>query len=118
MKEYKIYTMKYLKEKELTENDLYYLFDTPSLNYSLVVNMFKFAGKKMKPDEIIELCKTNKRWMYENHWTKKQHDQWIDEVAAVYRNVYQDGLDDSRKSAEWWTFIYGMSVEGENLLTE
>ena len=118
MKEYKIYTMKYLKEKELTENDLYYLFDTPSLNYSLVVNMFKFAGKKMKPDEVIELCKTNQRWMYENHWTKKQHDQWIDEVAAVYRNVYQDGLDDSRKSAEWWTFIYGMSVEGENLLTE
>ena len=27
MKDYKIYTMKYLKEKELTENDLYYLFD-------------------------------------------------------------------------------------------
>ena len=46
MKEYKIYTMKYLKEKELTENDLYYLFDTPSLNYSLVVNMFKFTKKE------------------------------------------------------------------------
>ena len=38
-------------------------------------------------------------------------------VASSF-DVYQDGLDDSRKSAEWWTFIYGMSVEGENLLTE
>lgn len=118
MKDYKIYTMKYLKEKELTENDLYYLFDTPSLNYSFVVNMFKFAKKKMKPDEVIELCKTNERWMYETHWTKEQHDKWIDEVAAVYRNIYQYGPDEARNSAEWWTFIYGMSVEGENLLTE
>lgn len=118
MKDYKIYTMKYLKEKELTENDLYYLFDTPSLNYSLVVNMFKFAGKKMKADDVLNICTTNERWMYEYHWTKDQHDKWVNEVAEVYKNVYQDGPEKARNGAEWWTFMYGMSVEGENLLTE
>lgn len=118
MKDYKIYTMKYLKENELTENDLYYLFDTPSLNYSLVVNMFKFAGKKMKKDDILNMCKTNERWMYENYWTKEQHDKWIDEVAAVYRNVYQDGPEKAHHDAEWWIFMFGMTVKGENLLTE
>ena len=44
--------------------------------------------------------------------------KWIDEVASVYRNIYQDGPEEARNSAEWWTFMYGMSVEGENLLTE
>ena len=118
MKDYKIYSMKYLKEKELTENDLYYLFDTPSLNYSLVVNMFKFAGKKMKPDDILNICKTNERWVYEYHWTKEQHDQWINEVADVYKNIYQYGPEEAEHGAQWWVFQYGMSVEGENLLTE
>lgn len=118
MKEYKIYTMKYLKEKELTETDLYYIFDTSSLNYSLLVNMFKFAGKKMKPEEILEICKTNERWMYEYHWTKEQRDQWINEVAKAYENIYQSGPEEALNGAQWWVFIYGMSVEGENLLTE
>lgn len=118
MKEYKIYTMKYLKEKELTENDLYYLFDTPSLNYSLIVNMFKFTRKKMTADEILNECKTNERWMYEYYWTREQRNKWIDELTEIYKNIYQTGPEESRNSAEWWTFLYGMTVEGENILTE
>ena len=56
--------------------------------------------------------------MYENHWTKEQHDKWIDELTEIYKNIYQTGPEESRNAAEWWTFLYGMTVEGENLLTE
>lgn len=118
MKEYKIYSMKYLKEKELTENDLYYLFDTPSLHYSLVVNMFKFVGYKMKNEEILDICKTNERWMYEYTWTKEQKEAWKNEVTAVFKNIYQYGPQESEHSASWWCFWNGMTVPDENLFNE
>ncbi len=118
MKEYKLYTNKYLSEKELTETDLYYLFETPSLNYSLVVNMFKFTKKKMKPDEILNLCKTNERWVYEYHWTKEERAAYRNELLKVFKNIYGTGPFETENAVDWWLFQFGMSVEGENLLTE
>lgn len=118
MKEYKLYTNKYLSEKELTENDLHYLFDTPSLNYSLVVNMFKFTKNKLTPIEVLNLCKTNDRWMYETHWTKKQRSDYREILIKIFRNIYGSGPAEAEMTADWWLLIYGMSVEGENLFTE
>lgn len=118
MKEYKLYSNKYLAEKELTETDLYYLFDTPSLNYSLVVNMFKFMKKDMKPDEVLTLCKTNDRWMYEHHWTKEDRERYREELMKVFKNIYRNGPYETESSVDWWLFMYGFSMDGENLLTE
>ena len=39
----KIYDLDYLINIELTEEDLYYLFDTASLIYSLVIITFTFS---------------------------------------------------------------------------
>ena len=43
-KKIEIYDLDYLVNAELTEEDLYNIFETPSLNYSLVINMFKISG--------------------------------------------------------------------------
>ena len=84
--ECKIYDLDYLINTELTEEDLYYLFDTASLIYSLVVGEFKFVGyDNISDEEIINICKTNERWVYEYYWTKKQHDEYIKKVTAIYK---------------------------------
>lgn len=118
MKDYKFYTNKYLAEKELTENDLYYLFDTPSLNYSLVVNMFKFMKHKMRAQEIIDLCKTDERWVYKYHWTKEDRNKYRDILIKIFKNIYGYRDYETESAVDWWLFQYAFSVEGENLLDE
>ena len=41
---YKIFEMDYLMNNDLSEDDLYYLFETSSLNYSLSINEFKYSN--------------------------------------------------------------------------
>ena len=56
-KSYKIFDLDYLQNAELTEDDLYYLFETPSLNYSLLVDMFNFTNQEITDEKkIIKLA--------------------------------------------------------------
>ena len=41
---FKIYSLDYLSNQELSEEDLYFLFETKSLFYSIIISMFKFNG--------------------------------------------------------------------------
>ena len=112
--ECKIYDLDYLINTELTEEDLYYLFDTASLIYSLVVGEFKFVGyDNISDEEIINICKTNERWVYEYYWTKKQHDEYIKKVTAIYKNLYQYKTDTAKNAAEWFVFQYGLTIKNK-----
>ena len=44
----KIYTIDELKNTEFSEDDLHNLFDTKSLNLSLILHMFKLINDKRK----------------------------------------------------------------------
>ena len=119
MKKYKIYSFDQLTNENFSENDLYYLFDTPSLNYSLVVNMFRMVGHDDLTDkEILDIAKTNERWMYEYHWTTEQRAEFRRLMILAYTNIYHYRPTEIESMVDWWLFMYGMSVEGENLLTE
>ena len=107
----KIYDIEYLMNKELTEEDLYYLFDTASLIYSLVIAEFKYAEYNINDYDIIEIAKNNERWVYEYYWTKKQHDNFIKMLTKVYHNLYQYKYDASKNAAEWFVFQYGLTVK-------
>lgn len=108
----KIYTLEYLMNTELTEEDLYYIFDTASLLYSLIINMFKFAGYIDKDDyTLIEMCKSNERWVYEHYWTKKQHNDFINILAKIYKNIYQYKPMTAKNAAQWFVFQYGLTIK-------
>lgn len=108
----KIYTLEYLMTEELTEEDLYYIFDTASLIYSLVIGMFRFAGNiDMDDYDLIEMCKTNERWVYEYYWTKKQHNDFINMLTKIYKNIYQYKTGTAKNAAQWFTFQYGLTVK-------
>ena len=59
-KSYKIFSLDYLRNEELTEDDLYYIFETPSLNYSLLVGEFLLTEQEISDEKkIIKLAKTD-----------------------------------------------------------
>lgn len=117
IKKYKIYTLDYLCNEELTEEDLYYLFDTPSLNYSLIINMFRHSGENTKSDaELINIAKTDSKWVYKYFWTKKERITYLNKIISVFKNVYQYKEVMATQRAQWWLFYYGLSIKGNNLI--
>lgn len=113
-KKVKIYDINYLVNEELTEDDLYNIFETPSLTYSLVIGMFKESGSTMSEKEILKLCKTDTDWMYKHFWTQKQKNNYYKKVTSIVHNVYQYDEIQSTSWTDWWMFMYGLSVKNDN----
>lgn len=110
----KIYDLDYLKNEELTEEDLYNIFETPSLLYSLVISMFRQVKDKRSDDEIINMCKTDERWVYKNYWeSAEQKENFKEDLKKVIKNVYQCGDIEQDRKASWWMFQYSLSIPGQ-----
>lgn len=105
------YDIDYLANTELSEEDLYNIFEGPSLHYSLFLGMFTHIGDKRKPEELINMGKTDENWMYKNFWTRKQKETYTDLITKAYQNIYQFGPEQSRSAAEHWVFLNGLSLE-------
>lgn len=111
----RVYDIDYLMNEELTESDLTSLFDTPSLNYSLIISMFNHIGLKMKNFEIIKRVKKDHRWMYETTWTHSQQREFENKVISVMKNVYNYGDFISLQRGQWWMTMYGFKVKGNDI---
>jgi hypothetical protein len=109
-KSYKIFEMDYLQHADLTEDDLYYLFETPSLNYSFLVDEFKRTNQEITDEKkIINLVKTDKDWMYKYFWTSKQREEFEKDVKEAYINIRQCGKEEAESSTQWWILMYGLT---------
>ena len=109
-KAYKIFEIEYLQTAELNEDDLYYLFDTPSLNYSLLIEMFRRTKQPLFDEKkIIKLVKDDKDWMYKYFWTQKQRDEFTDMIVKIYENVYYYKEKEALQQAQWWISLYGLT---------
>ena len=109
-KTYKIFELDYLQHAELSEDDLYYLFETPSLNYSFLVDEFKRTNQEITDEKkIINLAKTDKDWMYKYFWTSKQREEFEKDVKEAYINIRQCGKEEAESSTQWWILMYGLT---------
>jgi hypothetical protein len=112
-KKVKIYEIDYLINNELSEEDLFHIFETPSLTYSLVIGMFKHSGSKLTEKEILKICKTDENWMYKHCWTQKQKDSYYSKVSDVVHNVYQYGEDQCNSWVDWLhNFVFALLAFG------
>lgn len=107
----KIYSIDYLIERELSEADLYNLFDKNSLLYSFVIGMFRHIGSKMTDEEIIHMAKTQERWVYENYWSQEQKDLYRKKITKAFMNIYQYKEHIADHNAQWFLFSYGLTVK-------
>jgi len=109
-KSYKIFELDYLANAELTEDDLYYLYETPSLNYSLLVNMFIFSNQKLTDEKkIIKLAKTDPEWMYKYFWSDEQRKEYEEIVTKIYKNIDWITVDEAEQKMQWWILMYGLT---------
>lgn len=109
-KSYKIFDIDYLQNGELTEDDLYYLFETNSLIFSLVVEMFRFSKQELVDEKkILHLIKNDKDWMYKYFWTDKQMSDFENIVFNVYKNVKYCGDVEADSLSKWWIMEYGLT---------
>lgn len=93
-----IYDLEWLQTHEYTSED----FEDETLDgniyCSIVVNMWKFAGKSEDTDEILKIMRTNPRWMYENTWTLAQRKEYEKIVVKILTNYF--GGEDYKEEAE------------------
>jgi hypothetical protein len=100
-----------LAENEITENDLYWIFDTDSLTYSLIISMFRYVDYDMPVDDILSMCRDNDRWMYEHYWTKKQRDGFRKILIKAIQNIYSLSEEVAESKADWWLFEWGLTIK-------
>lgn len=109
-KSYKIFEIDYLKNAELTEDDLYYLFETPSLNYSFLIDEFRRTNQDIVDEKkIIHLAKNDKDWMYKYFWSSKQREEFEKDIKKAYMNIRQCGEVEAESSTQWWILMYGLT---------
>ena len=112
----KIFELDYLENTELTDDDLYHLFECKSLSHSLIVGMFKFAGyRKYTTDKIINMIHKDNKWIYKHFWKKSKRNQFENKLIKIFKNVYWISDDMAIKRAQNWMIIYGLSVYGNNI---
>lgn len=109
-KTYKIFDIDYLQTAELTEDDLYWLCDTQSLNYSLIIEMFKRTNQELTEEKkILSLIKNDEDWMYKYYWTNKQREDFEIILANIYKNIKYCGFNEAMQDAQWWVILYGLT---------
>lgn len=106
-----IYKLDYLKKEELNEDDLHYIFDTGSLNASLILHEFRVIGDKRQDWEIMKMARTTHTWPDEYSMTRKQYDEFKKNIIDVFKNVYQYRDIAARQKAEWWLLCYGLKIK-------
>lgn len=104
----KIFTLDYLINNELTEEDLYYIFDTKSLYYSLIVELFKLMNINKSSSQIIKSFTTWDKVKYT--WTSKQNRKFNENLIKAYKNIYQIDNNNAMFKSDLWCYIYGPKV--------
>lgn len=112
LRDIKIYSINYLMNNELTDNDLSNLLDNNkiSLKYSLIIGMFRLIKSKKRNYEIDKIIKTD-NWNDNIWWTKDQLEKYERMISKVYMNVYQYSEMKSLSLAQWFISIYGFRVK-------
>lgn len=104
----KIFDISYLINSDYNDDDLYYLFTTNSLLYSLIVAQFKLGGYKETVKEIKIIVK-KKHWQYKYFLNDQQISEFENNVAKIYKKVYQCSDAEALSRAQMFYVQYGFS---------
>lgn len=119
MKEFKlpkIFDLNYLMNEELTEDDLYHLFETESLNYSFIIEMFRFLNELTNPKKLAHDFHKNNGWINKKKFcSMKERTKFTDKLEKAIKNIYQYSDYLSKRWVDDWMFHYGFSVTNLNL---
>ena len=104
----KIFDLDYLVSSDYTDDDLYHLFATKSLVYSLIVAQFRLGGYKESVKDIKIIVK-KKHWQYKYFLNDQQISEFEDKVTKIYKKVYQCSNAEALSRAQMFYVQYGFS---------
>ena len=81
-----------------------------SLQYSLIISMFKFMKIDMTNEEIIKFVKTD-NWFDKYKWTQSQKTKFKDKMNKMFYNLYRFGPIKCENSSQEWLSKYGFLVK-------
>ena len=111
----KIFTIEYLRNTELTEEDLHYIFDTSSLIYSLIISEIRLAGyNNINDSEIINDIIHSNEWLNKYQWSKTLRNEFTDILTDVFCNIYQVQESLARQRSEMFLISYGLTCKSKN----
>ena len=106
---YKIFTLDYLQNAEFTEDDLKWLFDTPSFALSLIVGEFKISDNDVEESEIVNMTHNDSDWMYKYFWNEEQRNQFLEILVKCYKNLYSFQDHIAQAYSDMWFIQYGLT---------
>ena len=83
---------------------------SPSLVYSLVIDMFRYIGDKRSEEEILKEYQTIEDWYQRHTWTTIDHNKWKDEhLVPILRKRMKLPKYRAEREAAWfmlqWSFM-------------
>ena len=110
IKDIKIYSIDYLSNEILTDEDLDYLLSNKYLTYSFIIGMFRYIGDNRPVESLIYLITHDNKWMYNNVWTKRQRNGYEKKLIKCFINIYSYSYIEAKQKAQWWITIYGFNA--------
>ena len=107
----KIYSINYLINEELTENDLVNLFDNNSLIYSIIIGMYEHIHSKKHIKDIIKNIRKDSKWLSKNQWTINERESYENKLTKVFKNIYSYNDYIAKIKAEWYMTLYGFNLK-------
>ena len=104
----KIFDLDYLVSSDYTDDDLYHLFATKSLVYSLIVAQFKLGGYKESVKDVKIIIK-KKHWQYKYFLNDQQISEFEGKLTKIYKKVYQCSNTEALSRAQMFYVQYGFS---------
>lgn len=110
----KVYPIEYLMEcTNPSEEEINDFYESASIYLSFVIGMFKFCNISQDTDEILKICATNPRYMYEYKWNNEQRYEYETKMRKALMTCM--GMTDDEASHEIEIFsTFGGAFSMEN----
>lgn len=106
-----IFTMDYLCNAELTEQDLNVVFESGNFTLSVIVGMHRYIGDKRTAKQIIDSCKKDEDWFNNKSWSLESFKNFCAQLSKAYKNVWYYSDIKSKFLADMWLNNFGFRID-------
>ena len=106
----KYYSLKELQTNNFDDKEILDVFNNGNFVKSSIISMFRFINLDYSDKEILNIV-SKQNWMNSICWTWKDHDNFIIEMAKVYKNIYQYNTITSFTMAQEFVCKFGFIVK-------
>lgn len=105
----KLYSLVELQTHSFDDKEIVNVLNKNHLIKLCVIAMFRYVKSTYTDEMIFNFIQQN-NWMNKKYWSWAEHDNFIDELAKVFKNIYQYNNTESICMAQHFILMYGFRV--------